>query len=69
MQETQGTRVPSLRQEDPLEKEMAIYSIILAWKIPMDKGAWRATVHGVAELDTDRLSTAQHRQSEKTSQT
>ena len=53
MQETQETRVQSLGQEDPLEKEMAIYSIILAWKIPMDKGAWRATVHGVAELDSD----------------
>ena len=25
---------------------------ILAWKIPMDRGAWWATVHGVAELDT-----------------
>ena len=39
-------------QEDPLEKEMAIHSSILAWKNPMDGGAWRATVHGVAELDT-----------------
>ena len=53
MQETQETRVQSLGQEDPLEKEMAIYSIIFAWKIPMDKGAWRATVHGVTELDSD----------------
>ena len=38
---------------------MAAYSSILAWRIPMDRGAWRATVHGVAELDmTGRLSTA-----------
>ena len=33
-QETQGTRVQSLGQEDPLEKEMATHSSILAWKIP-----------------------------------
>ena len=38
---------------------MAAYSSILAWRIPMDRGAWRATVHGVAELDmTEQLSTA-----------
>ena len=36
-------------QEDPLEEEMATHSSILAWKNPMDRGAWRAvTVHGVA---------------------
>ena len=29
----QETQVPSLGQEDPLEKEMATYSSILAWKI------------------------------------
>ena len=28
------TRVKSLGQEDPLEKEMATHSSILAWKIP-----------------------------------
>ena len=36
-------------QEDPLEKEMATHSSILAWRIPMDRGAWRATVHGIAK--------------------
>ena len=30
----QETRVQSLDQEDPLEKEMAIHSSILAWRIP-----------------------------------
>ena len=34
MQETLETWVPSLGGEDPLEKEMATYSSILAWKIP-----------------------------------
>ena len=42
----QETWVESLGQEDPLEKEMAIHSSILAWKNPMDGGAWQATVHG-----------------------
>ena len=44
----QETWVQSLGQEDPLEKEMATHSSILAWKNPMDRGAWQATVHGVA---------------------
>ena len=34
MQDTEETRVQSLGQEDPLEKEMATHSFILAWKIP-----------------------------------
>ena len=40
-----------------LEKAMAPHSSILAWRIPMDGGAWWATVHGVAESWT-RLSEA-----------
>ena len=43
------TPVYSLRGEDPLEEGMATHSSILAWRIPMDRGAWRATVHGVAK--------------------
>ena len=34
MQETQEMQVQSLGQEDPLEKEMAAHSCILAWRIP-----------------------------------
>ena len=34
-----------------LEKGMASHSNILAWRTPMDRGAWRATVHGVTESD------------------
>ena len=49
MQETQDTQLRSLDQEDPPEKEMAPHSSILAWKNPMDGGAWQATVHGVTK--------------------
>ena len=34
---------------------MATHSSILAWRIPVDRGAWRATVHGVTKSQT-RLS-------------
>ena len=54
------TWVRSLGWKDSLERGMATHSSILAWRIPMDRGAWRATVDGVAESDTtERLSTAQ----------
>ena len=46
------TWVRSLGWEDPLEREMATHSSILAWRIPWMGGARWATVHGVAELDT-----------------
>ena len=39
----------SLGQEDPLEKGMATHSSIPAWRIPMDRGAWWATVHVIAK--------------------
>ena len=41
------TWVRSLGWEDPLEKGMATHSSILAWSIPMGRGAWWATVQGV----------------------
>ena len=47
----QETQVQSLGWEDPLEEGMATQSRILVWRIPMDRGAWWAAVHGVAELD------------------
>ena len=43
------TWVLSLGWEDPLEEGMATYSSIVAWRIPMDRGAWCATVHGVTK--------------------
>ena len=52
------TWVQSLGGEDPLEEGMATHSGILAWRIPMDRGAWQTTVHRVAESDTtEQLST------------
>ena len=42
------TWVRSLAWEEPLEEGMATHSSILAWRIPMDRGAWQATVHGIA---------------------
>ena len=48
---TQETWVRSLGWEDPLEEGMTPHSSISAWRIPMDRGAWWATVHGVTELD------------------
>ena len=43
------TRVQSLGWEDPLEESMVTHSSILAWRIPMDRGARQAIVHGVAK--------------------
>ena len=45
----QETLLQFLGQEDPLEEGMSTHSSILAWRIPMDRGAWWATVHGVAK--------------------
>ena len=52
MQEIQETWIQSLGHEDPLKVEMATCSCVLAGKNPMDRGAWRATVHGVAKSQT-----------------
>ena len=41
--------VQSLACEDPLEAEMVTPSSILARRIPLDRGAWQATVHRVAK--------------------
>ena len=46
------TCVWSLGWEDPLQEGMATHSSILAWRISMDKGAWRAAIHGVAKSQT-----------------
>ena len=48
----QKTRVRSLGREDSLEKEMAIHSSILAWRIPWTEESGRLQSMGSQELDT-----------------
>ena len=50
------TWIQSLGHEDPLEEGMATHSSILAWRIPVDRGAWQATVHGIAKSRTQLSS-------------
>ena len=50
MQETQEMQLPSLGQEDPLEKEMAAHSSILAWEIP-----WTEEPGGLQSMGSQRV--------------
>ena len=50
MQETQEMWVQSLGWEDPLEKEMATYSSILAWKTP-----WTKESGGLQSIGSQRV--------------
>ena len=52
-----NAQVRFLGQEDALEKEMATHSSILALENPVDRGAWQATVHGVARVEHDLATT------------
>ena len=54
----------SLDWEYPLEKGMAIHSSVLAWRIPMDRGARWATVHEVAKSRTRLSGLSTHTQGE-----
>ena len=47
----QETQVPSLSQEDPLEKEMATCSSILAWRIP-----WTKELGGLQSMRLKRVN-------------
>ena len=53
------TWVQSSGWKIPLEEGMATHTSILAWRVPLDRGAWWAAAHGVAKSWT-QLSTAQH---------
>ena len=48
----QETWFQSLGWDDPLEEGMETNSSILVWRIPKDRGAWWAIVHGVAKNQT-----------------
>ena len=47
---TQETRVQSLGWEDPLEKEMATYSSVLAWNVP-----WTEKPGGLQSMGSQRV--------------
>ena len=55
----QESQIQSFAQGDPLEKKMATHSSILAWEIPMDGGAWWATLHGAARAGHDLVTKQQ----------
>ena len=49
----QETQIRFLGWEDPLEKEVATHSSILAYRMPVDRGAWQAIVRGVTRVRHD----------------
>ena len=55
MQETQETQIQSLGQKDPLQKEMATHSSILAWKI-----TWRGEPGGSQSMGHKELDMTEH---------
>ena len=55
------TWVWSLIWEDPLEEGLTTHSSILAWRIPMDRWTWWATVHGVTESQKQPSNSATKR--------
>ena len=53
-------RLDSWVGKTPLEEGMVTHSSILAWRIPMDRGAWWARVHGVAKSRTSLKRLSMH---------
>ena len=56
MQEAQEMQVRSLGQEDPLEKEMATHSSILAWRIPWTEESGGLQSMGSQESDMTEVT-------------
>ena len=54
------TRVRSLGQEDPLEKEMAIHSSTIAWKIPWTEEPGRLQFMGSQRVGLDCATSLTH---------
>ena len=57
----QEAQVPSLGREDPLEKEMATHSSILAWRIPWTEEPGGQQSMGLQRVRHDLVSKQQHR--------
>ena len=53
VQETQETRAPSLGREDPMEKEMATHSSVLAWGTPWTEEPGRLQSTGLQRVRQD----------------
>ena len=53
------TWVQSLGWEDPLQEGLATHSSILAWNIPLDRGAWHM-IHGIGKSWIGLSGYAQH---------
>ena len=49
-------QVEALGWEDSLEEGMATQFSILAWRIPMDRGTWWATVYGLTGVKHDLVT-------------
>ena len=60
LEELQETWVWSLCQEDPLQEGMATHASYSCLENAMDRGAWRATVHGVAKSLTPMKQLSMH---------
>ena len=58
MQEISETWVLSLSWEDPMKEEMATHSSILAWRLPIDIGAWWVMVQRITKVDM--IEVAEH---------
>ena len=56
----QDTRVQSLSWENPLEKEMATHSSILAWRIPWTEEPGRLQSMGSQRVRYDRVTNTLH---------
>ena len=48
-----GDALQAPAREDPLGEELATHSSVLAWKNPIDRGTWWATVHGLQRVGHD----------------
>ena len=52
--------VPLCPEEDALEEGMAVHSSILAWRIPMGRGGWGATVSPLGRPESDTSEATAH---------